>query len=40
MIEAALRSTHGNQKRAARLLQLPLRTFERKLRVLSIRRDW
>jgi len=40
LIEAALRSTHGNQKRAARLLQLPLRTFERKLRVLSIRRDW
>ena len=39
-IEAALRSTRGNQKRAARLLQLPLRTFERKLRVLSIRRDW
>jgi two-component system response regulator AtoC len=40
LIEAALRSTQGNQKRAARLLQLPLRTFERKLRVLSIRRDW
>jgi DNA-binding NtrC family response regulator len=40
LIEAALRSTHGNQKRAARLLQLPLRTFERKLSVLSIRRDW
>ena len=40
LIEAALRTTHGNQKRAARLLQLPLRTFERKLRVLSIRRDW
>ncbi|HET8939100.1 MAG TPA: sigma-54 dependent transcriptional regulator [Polyangiales bacterium] len=40
LIEAALRSTHGNQKRAARLLQLPLRTFERKLSVLSIKRDW
>lgn len=40
LIEAALRSTQGNQKRAACLLQLPLRTFERKLSVLSIRRDW
>jgi DNA-binding NtrC family response regulator len=39
LIEAALNSTDGNQKRAADLLQIPLRTFERKLRVLGIRRN-
>ena len=39
LIEAALHSTDGNQKRAADLLQIPLRTFERKLRVLGIRRN-
>jgi DNA-binding NtrC family response regulator len=38
LIEAALSSTQGNQKRAAELLQIPLRTLERKLRVLGIRR--
>jgi DNA-binding NtrC family response regulator len=38
IIEAALQSTDGNQRRAADLLQIPLRTFERKLRILGIRR--
>jgi len=39
LIEAALRRTNGNQRQAASLLQLPLRTLERKLHVLAIRRN-
>ena len=35
LIREALRRTSGNQRRAAQLLRLPLRTLERKLRLLS-----
>jgi hypothetical protein len=37
LIRDALRVTSGNQRRAAALLQLPLRTFERKLRNMTLR---
>ena len=37
LIREALRVSGGNQRRAAELLQLPLRTFERKLRNLNLR---
>jgi hypothetical protein len=37
LIRDALRVTGGNQRRAAALLQLPLRTFERKLRNMTLR---
>jgi FHA domain/Bacterial regulatory protein, Fis family len=37
LIRDALRVTGGNQRRAAALLQLPLRTFERKLRNITLR---
>ena len=33
LIQAALERSHGNQRRAAALLRLPLRTLERKLRI-------
>jgi hypothetical protein len=37
LIREALRFAHGNQRRAAALLELPLRTFERKLRNMNMR---
>jgi hypothetical protein len=37
LIRQALRASGGNQRRAAELLELPLRTFERKLRSLNLR---
>ena len=37
LIREALRRTAGNQRRAARLLRLPLRTLERKLKLLTTR---
>jgi DNA-binding protein Fis len=37
LIRDALRVTGGNQRRAAALLKLPLRTFERKLRNITLR---
>lgn len=37
LIREALRFSHGNQRRAAALLELPLRTFERKLRNMNLR---
>jgi len=37
LIREALRRTAGNQRRAAQLLRLPLRTLERKLKLLSSR---
>jgi FHA domain/Bacterial regulatory protein, Fis family len=37
LIRDALRVTSGNQRRAAALLKLPLRTFERKLRNITLR---
>lgn len=37
LIREALRFAHGNQRRAAALLELPLRTFERKLRNMNLR---
>ncbi|HKU36863.1 MAG TPA: sigma 54-interacting transcriptional regulator, partial [Polyangiales bacterium] len=37
LIGDALRSSDGNQRRAAGLLRLPLRTFERKLQLLGTR---
>jgi hypothetical protein len=37
LIREALRRTQGNQRRAAELLELPLRTFERKLRSITLR---
>ena len=39
LIREALRTTHGNQRRAAALLELPLRTFERKLRNMNLRQQ-
>lgn len=39
LIREALRSAHGNQRRAAALLELPLRTFERKLRNMNLRQQ-
>lgn len=33
LIQAALEQSHGNQRRAAALLRLPLRTLERKLHI-------
>jgi hypothetical protein len=39
LIREALRLTSGNQRRAAALLELPLRTFERKLRNITLRRQ-
>jgi two-component system response regulator AtoC len=36
LIREALRRTAGNQRRAARLLRLPLRTLERKLKLLTM----
>jgi len=39
LIREALRSSHGNQRRAAALLELPLRTFERKLRNMNLRQQ-
>jgi pSer/pThr/pTyr-binding forkhead associated (FHA) protein len=39
LIREALRSAHGNQRRAAALLELPLRTFERKLRNMNMRQQ-
>jgi DNA-binding NtrC family response regulator len=39
LIREALRSAHGNQRRAAALLELPLRTFERKLRNMNQRQQ-
>ena len=38
LIRSALQATGGNQRRAAALLQLPLRTFERKLRNANLRK--
>jgi DNA-binding NtrC family response regulator len=37
IIREALRRSQGNQRRAAGLLRVPLRTLERKLRVLNVR---
>lgn len=37
LIEEALRRSRGNQRRAASFLRLPLRTFERKLKMLGDR---
>ena len=37
LIRQALQLSGGNQRRAAELLQLPLRTLERKLRNLHLR---
>ncbi|HEX4351664.1 MAG TPA: FHA domain-containing protein [Polyangiales bacterium] len=37
LIRDALRVSGGNQRRAASLLELPLRTFERKLRNMTVR---
>lgn len=37
IIREALRRSQGNQRRAAGLLRVPLRTLERKLRVLGLR---
>jgi DNA-binding NtrC family response regulator len=37
LIKDALRRSEGNQRRAASLLRLPLRTFERKLKILGMR---
>jgi DNA-binding NtrC family response regulator len=37
IIREALRRSAGNQRRAAGLLRVPLRTLERKLRVLGVR---
>lgn len=39
LIREALRTAHGNQRRAAALLELPLRTFERKLRNMNLRQQ-
>jgi pSer/pThr/pTyr-binding forkhead associated (FHA) protein len=39
LIREALRTAHGNQRRAAALLELPLRTFERKLRNMNMRQQ-
>lgn len=39
LIRDALRTAHGNQRRAAALLELPLRTFERKLRNMNLRQQ-
>ncbi|MET0389683.1 MAG: FHA domain-containing protein, partial [Polyangiales bacterium] len=39
LIREALRSAQGNQRRAAALLELPLRTFERKLRNMNLRQQ-
>ena len=39
LIREALRTAHGNQRRAAALLELPLRTFERKLRNMTLRQQ-
>ena len=39
LIREALRLSGGNQRRAAALLELPLRTFERKLRNITLRQQ-
>jgi hypothetical protein len=39
LIREALRMSRGNQRRAAALLELPLRTFERKLRNMLLRQQ-
>jgi DNA-binding NtrC family response regulator len=39
LIREALLSAGGNQRRAAELLNLPLRTLERKLQALAARKD-
>jgi DNA-binding NtrC family response regulator len=39
LIRQALRASDGNRRRAAALLELPLRTFERKLRKIMREAD-
>jgi DNA-binding NtrC family response regulator len=39
LIREALDKTGGNQRKAAELLQLPLRTFQRRVSQLGLTRD-